>query len=390
MKKIYLDYAATTPVDKKVIKSMLPYFDKDFGNPSSVHFYGRQAQAACDRSADVVAEFLHTKADNIIFTSGATESNNLAIFGLIKKLDLKKGHIITSAFEHASVLRIMDVLKARGFAVTFIKPDKSGLVSADEFIKAVRADTFLVSCMFVNNEIGTIQPVKEIGIKLAEKQKRGGRKIYFISDAVQAAPFLEINPDELGLDFLTLSSHKIYGPKGVGVLYVRDKKFIGPIFYGGHQQSSLRPGTLNVAGIVGLAKALEILQGDDYSKVKQRLREIQLDLWKKLYKKIPNIGLNGGLEKRVPGNLNIHFFGVKAESLIILLDQDGIAVSRGSACSAGAVDLSNTLASIGLNEAENNSSLRFSLGKFSRQEDNDYIVKSMVKWVDKLRQENVV
>ncbi len=388
MKNIYLDYAATTPVDKKVIKAMLPYFNKDFGNPSSVHFFGRQAQAACDSSADIVADFLHTKADNVIFTSGATESNNLAIFGLIKKLDLKKGHIITSAFEHASVLRIMDVLKAKGFSVTFIKPNKSGLVSADEFIKAVRADTFLVSCMFVNNEIGTIQPVKEIGIKLVEKQKKEGRKIYFISDAVQAAPFLELDPDEFGIDFLTLSSHKIYGPKGVGVLYVRDKKFIKSIFYGGHQQSSLRPGTLNVAGIVGLAKALEILRASDYLKDKQRIKEIQLDLWKKLYKKIPDINLNGDLEKRVPGNLNIHFSGVKAESLIILLDQDGIAVSRGSACSAGSVDLSNTLTSIGLSEEENISSLRISLGKFSRREDNDYIVERLIKWVCKLRKEN--
>lgn len=385
MKRIYLDYAATTPVDPLVLEAMQPYFNVNFGNPNSVHYYGREAQAACDEAIEKIALFLNADINSIIFTSGATESNNLAIFGLVGRLGLKSGHIISSAFEHPSVFQAIKKLQGRGFSVTFIKPNNLGLLPAEEFIKAIRSDTFLVSCMYVNNEIGTIQPVSEIGKELQYINKKRAQRIYFHSDAVQAAPFLPIKVDELGVDFLTLSAHKIYGPKGVGVLYVKNKSFFDPLFYGGEQQSGLRPGTINVPGLVGLGKAAEILLSEIYNKDKNRIKNIQLDLWNRLNKSIPGVSLNGSLEKRVPGNLNVRFSGIAAESLVILLDQAGLAVSRGSACAAGAVSPSRALASLDLTEEENISSIRISLGRFSRLEDNEYITKILVAAVRQLR-----
>jgi len=391
MKRIYLDYAATTPVDPRVFSKIKPFFSDSFGNPNSAHHFGRVAQAACDQANNAVADFLNAGEDDIIFTSGATESNNLAILGLIEKLGLKDGHIIISAMEHPSVLEIVKGLELQGFDVDYINPQSNGVVRIEDFSKAVRDNTFLVSCMYVNNEIGTVQPIAEIGDFLEVLNKsRESNKIYFHCDAVQAAPYLDIDIKKLKVDFLTLSGHKIYTPKGVGVLYLKSKKLIKPLFSGGEQQSGLRPGTLNVSSIVGIGEACKLLKSSEYDQIRKNIRNIRDDLWEKIKNNIKGVSLNGSLDSRVPGNLNLRIEGVSAESLLILLDQNGLAASHGSACSAGAVQVSHVLESLGLSEEENLSSIRISLGKNSDLADNEFIIDVLKNSISKLRQKNTI
>ncbi|MBI2446626.1 MAG: cysteine desulfurase [Parcubacteria group bacterium] len=385
-KKIYLDYAATTPVDKEVLNAMMPYFSDKFGNASSVHSFGQEAIAAIDQAREKIANLLNCDFSEIIFTGSATEANNMAINGLIQNCTtyrrssvsgINKLHIISTNIEHESVLEPLKELERAGHEITYLKVNKDGFISVSDLEKSIKNNTVLVSIIYANNEIGTIQSVKEIG-KLLEKintkrKEQGLNRIYFHTDAVQAFQFLECRPDWLKVDLLIFSGHKIYGPKGVGGLYVRKIGpigFIGPIIKGGGQEFGLRSGTENVAGIVGLAKAVGLVFKNRETRLKKilHLRNQLLDYIIKYNK---DIKLNGSLDpstslrtsNRLPNNLNIRFPNISNETLLIALDQNGLAVSAGSACSARASKASYVLNALGLTEKQAKESIRITIGK---------------------------
>lgn len=383
--KVYLDYAATTPIDEEVLKAMMPYLKKDFGNPSSLHSFGQETRAAIDQARKKVAKFLNCNESEIIFTGSATEANNLSIFGTVRSLQRKlpKPHIITSTIEHHAVLHPFEKLEKENVEVTFIKPDKEGIISIKDIKKAIKENTVLISLMYANNEIGTIQPIQELGALIKQINKSREQKIYFHSDAVQAVNYLDCDVEKLGVDLLTISAHKIYGPKGVGALYVKEGTIIEPIIYGGGHEFGLRSGTENVAGIVGLGKAIELVK-----KHKEDIKRIQ-NLRDKIIKevlKIPNTRLNGSKEKRLPNNANISIAGVEGESLVIALDQENIAVSTGSACSSKDLRPSHVLLAIGLSPKEAHGSLRITLGRFTTEKEVNYFLKILPKVVKRLRE----
>jgi len=391
-KKIYLDYAATTPVDKKVLKEMLPYFSEKFGNAMSVHFFGQEALQAIDLARTRAAKFFHAYPSEIIFTSGATESNNLVVKGVLKSYYSKhksKPHIITTAFEHHCVLDACKAAEKEGLAeVTFILPDKDGIIGEKEIEKAIRKDTILVSVMYVNNEIGTVQPIAKIGKII--KLENAGRKVgfdfplMFHTDATQAINYFDCDVDRLGVDLLSMSAHKIYGPKGVGMLYVRKGARIRRIQDGGDQEYKLRAGTHNVPAIVGLGKALELVcssQPTVYAKV-TKLRD---HLIKRVLEEIPNARLNGSKTKRSPNNANFSFKDVEGEGLLLSLDMEGVACSTGSACSSGALSPSHVLLSIGLKPEQAHGSLRVTLGKYTTKKEIDLTVNKIKSVVERLR-----
>jgi len=384
-KQIYLDYAATTPIDKEVLKAMMPYFKKDFGNPSSLHHFGQIARVAIDEARRKVAKFLNCQEDEVVFTGSATEANNLAIFGVVRALKKKgiKPHIITSKIEHHAVLHPFEELEKEGIEVSFLAPNKEGIIEVKEIQNAIKENTVFVSVMYANNEIGTIQPIKEIGQFLAKINKERKHKIYFHTDAVQAVNYLDCDVQKLKVDLLTLSAHKIYGPKGVGALFIKKGTPIKPIIYGGGHEFGLRSGTENVAGIVGLGKAIELVEKhkDDIERIK-KLRDKIIEK----VSKIPNTRLNGSKEKRLPNNANISISGVEGESLVIALDQHGIAVSTGSACSSKDLKPSHVLLAIGLSPKEAHGSLRITLGRFTTEEEVDYFLKVLPKVVKRLRE----
>jgi len=405
---IYLDYAATTPVDKKVIKALEPYLNKEFGNPSSIHYFGRQAQSALIEARNTWAEFFGIPSSGIIFTSSATESNNLAIRGFFEYLkiknqlsDLKNFHAITSAIEHKSVLETFkDLSKNQGLEVTFIKPLSDGIINPQDIKNAVKKNTVLVSIMYVNNEIGSVQPITQIAKEISNlkskiqnltKTKSENEIInqypLIHSDCVQAVQFYPCNMKELGIDFATASSHKIYGPKGVGILAALNPKIIKPLLTGGNQEDGLRAGTENVAAIVGAAQALKIIQKEQKSNfVKiQKLKNKLLDGIIKIY---PKGKVNGSTALSCPHILNYCFKGLDSHSLLIMLDLEGIAVSIGSACNAGAIEPSHVLTAIGLSEKDSLSSLRFSLGKFTTQKEIDHTLKVLSKILSKTKPSN--
>lgn len=379
MPKIYLDYAASTPVDPKVLRAMRPYFKKDFGNSSSIHSFGQKALFGVDGAREAAADFLNCERGEIVFTGSATEADNLAIFGLLKS----GGHIVTTVIEHDAVLETCRALEKRGVEVTYLPVDKEGLVSVSEVEKAIKLNTVLVSVMYANNEIGTIQPIQEIGELLKTRNQK--TRIYFHTDAVQAAHYLDCDVKKLGVDLLTISSHKIYGPKGVGLLYVKKGTLLTPLIYGGGQEHGMRSGTENVAGIVGLGEALKEIQNPKTKIQNIRIRQFRDKLIKTILKLIPGSGLNGSRVSRLPNNVNISFKGAEGEAIIISLDQKGVACSTGSACSSRSLEPSHVLLALGLNHEEAHGSLRISLGRYTTEQEINKFLKILPPIIEKLR-----
>lgn len=385
MKEVYLDYAATSPLDSKVLEAMMPYFSEDFGNPSSFHTLGKVAKDAMDGAREDVARILGARALEIIFTSGGTESDNLAIMGTARANQEKGKHIITSAVEHQAVLETLHYLeREEGFEITYLLPDGEGMISAEQVENEIRPDTILISLMYANNEIGTIWPIEDIG-KMIVKKRGAGASPIFHTDACQAPEYLDMSVEKLHVDLLTLNGGKIYGPKGAGVLYIRKGTTIKPIMFGGHQQKGWRPGTENVAGCVGLAKALAIAQKNRH-KESERLSKLRDKLIGGIQKQIPKTYLNGHPTKRLPNNANVSFWDVEGEALMLYLDAQGIFVSTGSACTSASLDPSHVLVAIGKPFEQAHGSIRFSLGRATTSEDIDYVLEVLPGVVKKLRE----
>ena len=373
MKKIYMDYAATSPMDKRVFAAMKPYFSKKLGNASSLHSFGQEAKKAMDSSRDMIAKFLGAEAKEIIFTSGGTESNNFAFKGIA--FASKKKHIVTTKIEHSCIMNLCKWLETQGFDVTYLPVDSHGLVDPENVRKAIRKDTALVSVMAANNEIGTIEPINEIG-KICRE-----RGVLFHTDAVQA--FGSIKIDIKNVDLLTASAHKLYGPKGVGLLYVRRGVKLTPLIHGGGQEFGLRGSTENVPGIVGFAKAVEIAK-KEMIKEARRLSAMRNKLIKNTLK-IENSCLNGHPKKRLPNNAHFAFKFIEGEALIMMLDEKGVSASTGSACSSKSLEPSHVLLAIGLKHEEAHGSLRLTLGRHSKNSDVKYVSKILPSIVKDLR-----
>ena len=376
-KKIYLDNAATTSVAKEVLEEMIPYFSDIYGNSSSIHSFGLEAREAIELSRERVARFLSSKAEEIVFTGSATEANNIFILGVLKGNE--KPHVITSAVEHDAVL---ETVKKSSADFTVLPVDKEGFVSLEDLKREIKEETALVSVMYANNEVGTVQPIKEIGEFLKKENKKRERKILFHTDAVQAVGYLPSNVDELGVDGLTMSGHKIYGPKGIGVLYKRKGVKLKPLFFGGGQEGGLRPGTYNTPLIVGMGKAVELLESETRKKETEKLRDHLI----KEVLKIEGSSLNGPKKDRLPNNANLSFSGVEGESLVMLLDQKGIATSTGSACSSKSLEPSHVLRAMGLPDLEAHSSLRVSLGRSTTEDDLEYFLVNLKEVIERLRE----
>lgn len=380
---VYLDHAATTPLDQRVFKVMKPWLTDKFGNPSSFHSPGKEAKDAIEFSRTKISKILSCRTEEIIFTAGGTESDNLAVLGFARANSGAGKHIVVSAIEHHAVLEAAAQLKKEGFEVTLVAPDTDGIVSLESIKTALRSDTILVSVMYANNEIGTIQPVAEIGNFI---QKSRGEKKYpiFHTDACQAAGALELSVEKLHVDAMTINGSKIYGPKGVGLLYLRKDLRVQPLQFGGAQERGLRPGTENVAGIVGLAEALE-LADKEKNKESERLIKLRDKLISGILATIPKTKLNGHSTKRLPNNANISFFDVEGEALMLYLDAKGIFVSTGSACTSASLDPSHVLLALGKSPEEAHGAMRFTLGHSTTEKDIDYVLKVLPGIVEKLR-----
>lgn len=378
MKQIYLDHAATTYTDERVVQKMLPYFSEVFGNASSLHFFGQKAQGALIEARKQVAGFLGAKEKEIYFTSGGTESDNWAMIGGAIANAGKGKHIVTTAIEHHAIKDSAEKLKKRGFDVTYVMPDEYGVISPESIEKALRGDTILVSVMTANNEIGTVEPIEEIGRLLKE------RKILFHTDAVQAAGHLPIDVSAMNVDMLSLSAHKFYGPKGVGALYIRNGVAVDKYMNGGAQERNRRAGTENLAGIVGLAEALRIAV-EELPEESERLTALRDHLIERVLTEIPSATLNGHRTKRLSNNANFCFGSVEGESMLLNLDLSGIAASSGSACMSGSFEPSYVLTSIGVDAERASSSLRLTLGRKTTLEDIDYTVDTIKRVIDRLK-----
>ncbi len=372
MKKIYLDYAATTPVDPRVLEAMMPYFCDNFGNTMSLHSFGQKARMALDESRKTVANFIGAKPEEIIFTSSATESNNFALKGIAFANEKKGNHIIISAIEHACIMESAKWLGGRGFKITYVPVDRFGVVNVDDVSKAITKETILISVMHVNNELGSIQPIAEIG-QIAKENN-----IYFHSDCAQSLGKIPVNVNDLNVDLLTASGHKIYGPKGIGILFVKRGVKIEPLLNGGGQELGLRSSTSNVAGAVGFAKALELFNQEE------KIAELREYLCSGVLS-IPGSRLNSP-KTGVPGILNFSFSGVEGEAITMRLDMDGIAVSTGSACSSNKLTASHVLLATGMKPEEAHGSLRVSIGRWTTKEDIDYFIESLFKNINQLRE----
>ena len=381
---IYLDNAATTQMEQEVLDEMMPYFREYYGNASAVYELGNKSKYAIDVARDRAASLLHTQAERIFFTSGGSESDNWAIIKAAEMLKDKGRHLITSSIEHPAVINTMKALRDEGFEVTFLPVDEKGFVSVESVKNAIRDDTILISIMTANNEIGTIESIAEIG-ELAHENG-----ILFHTDAVQAFGQIPINPDEMNIDMLSASSHKIYGPKGVGLLYLSPKASrIRSLIHGGGQERNKRAGTENVPGIVGFGKACELAASSINERMQQET-ELRDYFIKKVQEEIPLTYLNGAEGKdRLPGNVNIGFKFIEAESALILLDQHGIAASSGSACTAGSIDPSHVLLAIGRNETQARESLRFTLSDTTTKEELDKTVEVLKEIIEMLRSTNL-
>lgn len=379
MECIYLDNAATTKVRDEVIKEMIPYFGENYGNPSSIYEVGRKSKKAIDDARKVIANAFSATDGEIFFTSCGSESDNFAIRGVCDALKSKGNHIITTTVEHHAVLTTCEKLEKSGFEVTYLPVDKDGLINLEELKNAIKPTTILITIMFVNNEIGTIMPIKQIG-QIAKENK-----IYFHTDAVQAAGHIDINVNDLNIDLMSVSAHKFNGPKGVGFLYVRKGVKINPIIYGGSQENNKRAGTENVAQIVGLAKALE-LSLNELKEEEVRIRKLRDRLVKGVLDNIPFTNINGTMEHRIFNNINFSFDFIEGESLLLLLDMNNIAASSGSACTSGSLDPSHVLLGLGLLHEKAHGSLRLSLGKYTTDADIDKILEVLPSIVTRLRE----
>jgi cysteine desulfurase len=381
MKRIFLDHASTSKVDPEVIETMVPYFSTHYGNPSSLHFFGRDALQGVETGREQVGALLGAREDEIIFTAGGTESDNLAIKGIAylhkEKKKMSGPHIITSVLEHPGVLEVCKHLELQGYRVTYLPVDQYGLVNLEELEHAISKNTFLITIMYANNEIGTIEPVEEIG-KIAREHD-----VLFHTDAVQAVGKLPIDTKKLPVDLLALSSHKLYGPKGVGALYIRNGVKLQPIIHGGGHERGLRSSTLNVPGIVGLGKACE-LAGKRMDTDNARIKQLRDTLITNVLR-IEQSYLNGHPTQRLVNNAHFRFTGIEGESLLLQLDEQGIATSTGSACSSKKLQASHVLTAIGLNPVDAHGSLRLSLGRETTKDEIAFVSKVLPEVVTKLR-----
>lgn len=377
-KRIYFDHAATTPVDPRVLEKMLPYFTQKFGNPNSQHAFGRETVCAVDDARDEIAACIGAKSSEIYFTSGGTEADNWAMRGAAYSFANRGRHLIVSAVEHPAMIATAKELAKKGFEVTFAEVDEYGAVDLEKLEKAIRSDTVFVGVMTANNEVGTIQPVKEIAALCKAKG------IVFFTDAVQAAGAIPLNVKEIGADMLSFSAHKFYGPKGIGVLYIRSGLKIEKLVSGGHQERSMRGGTTNVPAVVGMAEALRIATQslDENAAYVSAIRDHFIH---RVLREIPYVKLNGHPEKRLPANANFSFRYIEGESLLFSLDLKNIAVSSGSACSSGSLEPSHVLLAMGLPEGLAHGSIRFSFGKHNTMEEADYAVDALKEIVLRLR-----
>ncbi len=388
MNRVYLDFNATTPVEPDVLDAMLPYFSGEFGNAASIHTPGQRARGAVETAREQVAALMGARPQEIVFTSGGTESDNHAIFGVVGQALLpvpssreanSPPHIITTAIEHEAVLNTCQALEKEGVRVTYLPTDREGQMELEELRRAIRQETVLITIMHANNELGTVQPLEEIG-RIAK-----AADVCFHTDAVQSAGKIPIDVNALQVDLLSISGHKLYAPKGIGALYVRGGTRLRQLLYGGHHQRGFRPGTENVAGIVGLGKAAEIARkslADDA----QRISALRDNLQQRLLQRVPQSRVNGGAAPRTPNTTNLVFPGVEGEALLIALDLKGLACSTGAACSSGAVEPSHVLTAIGLPPEEARASLRFSLGRHTTSTDIDFALNVVPAAVGQLRE----
>jgi cysteine desulfurase len=413
LRRVYLDNSATTPLDPRVVDAMMPYLTEKFGNASSIHFYGQEARAAVDRARHQIAALINARPNEIVFTSGGTEADNLAILGLAEAHSLQKparkqgrntqrgpgetsemvasqssGHIITSAIEHSAVKATCHELEKRGFAITYLHVYENGIVRIEDVAAAVTEDTFLITIMMANNEIGTLQPVAEIG-RLVKTLREKGRKIYFHTDAVQAIGKINVDVEEIGCDMASMSAHKIYAPKGVGALYVRRGVRLHPQSLGGHQERERRGGTESVPNIVAFGSAAELAKSE--LETSSSLAELRNDLESRIGEMIHGVVFNGDRKKRIPTIANISFRGIEGEGLLINLDMQGVAVSTGSACSSGTLEPSPVIRALNngeqsyVDEDRARSAIRFSLGRFNTAEDINRLLEVLPNAVENLR-----
>ena len=378
MMKVYLDHNATTPLDPQVLEAMMPYLREEFGNASSIHQWGRKAKAALEDSRAKIASLLGAEKECIAFTGGGTEADNLAVKGVAWANQDRGKHIVTSAVEHHAVLHVCEFLAKQGFEITFLPVDGRGRLDPESLRKAIRPDTILITLMHANNETGALYPLRAFGEIAKEK------KVPFHTDAIQSFCKVPLNVEEDHVDLLSLSAHKIYGPKGVGALYIRKGTRMVPILHGGGQERKRRPGTENVAGTVGFARAAELLFAIREQEAK-RLTSLRDHLQRGLAERIPQVQLNGDPENRLPGTLNMSFEFVEGESLILSLDREGIAVSSGSACTSGSLEPSHVLLAMGISHEVCHGSLRFSLGRGTTKEQIDYVLQELPPIVARLR-----
>ncbi len=378
MRNVYLDYSATTPVKEEVLKEMIPYFTEKFGNPSSLYDKGLEAKAAVDHAREQLAALINADPKEIYFTAGGTEADNWSLMGVADKLKDKGNHIITTKIEHHAILHSCEFLEKHGYEVTYLGIDENGRISLEELENAITDKTILISVMMVNNEIGTVQPIKEIG-KIAK-----AHKIIFHTDAVQALGNVPIDVKDMGIDLMSMSSHKIYGPKGEGALFMRKGLRISNYIHGGAQENSKRAGTENLTGIVGFGKAAELAR-INFDKHVQHCSELRNYLVDRILKEIPDTQLNGTMEGRHPGNANITFKFIEGESILLLLNQFGISVSTGSACSSKSLEPSHVLVALGVPVEMIHGTVRFTVGDFTTKEDIDYVIEKLKIIVEKLR-----
>jgi len=378
LRSIYLDHAATTPAHPDVVKAMLPYFTDAFGNPSSIYSYGQEARGAVEEARTKVAELIGARDEEIIFTSGGTEADNFALKGAAYANEHKGNHIITTSIEHHAVMEVCKFLGKRGFKITYLPVDEYGLVDPDDVRKAITDKTILISIIHANNEVGTIEPTSEIG-EIAKEAE-----VYFHTDAVQAVGHIPVHVDKLKVDLLSISAHKLYGPKGVGALYVRKGTKLVSFMQGGEQEKRRRAGTENVPAIVGLGKAVE-LAGKEMDKEAERLAGLRDKLIKGLVEKIDHVHLNGHPTRRLPNNVNVSVDFVEGESMLLNLDLEGICASTGSACSSATLEPSHVLLALGLSPEQAHGSLRFTLGRENSEEDMERVLEVLPGIVAKLR-----
>jgi cysteine desulfurase len=378
MRRVYLDYNATTPVDGEVLAAMLPFFAETYGNASSIHSAGQDARAAVESARASLAALIGAKASEIVFTSGGTEADNLAIFGFVGAYRRERKHIIASPIEHHAVLNPVETLEKQGIEVTWLPISSDGVIDPDDVRRALRPETILITVMHANNELGTIQPIAEIGRIAFEAN------VYFHCDAVQSAGKVPIDVNEMKVDFLALSAHKFYGPKGVGALYVRENTPLEPILFGGTHERDRRPGTENVGGIVAVGKAAELARAR-LAEEASRIGLLRDRLEQGIVSAVPETHVNGNRARRIANTTNITFAHAEGESLVIALDLQGVQCSTGAACSSGAILPSHVLRAIGLPKDEAKSTLRFSLGRFTTPEDIDYSREAIPQVVQRLR-----